>query len=376
MADQVQVQRAEWRGEEDFLPEEQLLDRLRRLYRQYGYRPYRMSKFEKYELYAGNKDFLVSDRVITFSDTNGELLALKPDVTLSIVKSVQFRKNHVERLCYQENVYRPSGSSRQFREIMQCGLECIGDLDDFGLYEVLCLADRSLRVVSEESVLSVSHLGILKSLFSALHAGEAQGAQLLSLIAARNIHEISALFAARGWEEHLLEDVRALLALSCRLSLLPAELEALGLPWLDEVVLRELRVLAKLSAHTGDRAQFDFSVINDIHYYNGLVFQGFVRGISEKLLSGGRYDSLLERMDRKGAAAGFALYLGLLEQIRQKQEAFDADVLLLYDKETDPVALQAEAERLRAEGKSVSAQRSPDGHFAVVSDLRKEVRHA
>ena len=72
--------------EEVYLPAEKLLFRLRMLYRQYGYQPYRMSKFEKYELYAGNKDFLVSDRVITFNDTNGDLLALKPDVTLSIVK--------------------------------------------------------------------------------------------------------------------------------------------------------------------------------------------------------------------------------------------------------------------------------------------------
>ena len=69
--------------------DEKLLYSLRALYQGYGYRSFRMSKFEKYELYAGNKDFLVNDRVITFSDTNGDLLALKPDVTLSIVRSVK-----------------------------------------------------------------------------------------------------------------------------------------------------------------------------------------------------------------------------------------------------------------------------------------------
>ena len=154
--------------EEICLPEEQLLFRLRTLYRQFGYRPYRMSKFEKYELYAGNKDFLVSDRIITFHDTDGELLALKPDVTLSIVKSTQYRFGCTEKLYYQENVYRPSGSARHFREIMQCGLECIGDLDDYGLFEVLLLADQSLCAVSEDSVLCFSHLGLLKAFFCAL----------------------------------------------------------------------------------------------------------------------------------------------------------------------------------------------------------------
>ena len=47
---------------------------LRSLYRQYGYLPYKMSKFEEYEYYIRNKDFLVSDRIITFTDTNGRLM--------------------------------------------------------------------------------------------------------------------------------------------------------------------------------------------------------------------------------------------------------------------------------------------------------------
>ncbi|MBO7423532.1 MAG: ATP phosphoribosyltransferase regulatory subunit [Oscillospiraceae bacterium] len=376
MANQILQQSGEQTEEERLSPEELLLFRLRKLYRQYGYRPYRMSKFEKYELYAGNKDFLVSDRIITFNDTNGELLALKPDVTLSIVKSAQFHVNRVERLYYQENVYRPSGSAHQFREIMQCGLECIGDLDCYGLFEVLFLADESLRAVSEESVLSFSHLGILKSLFRMLDAGDTQQEQLLSLIAARNLHELSALFAARGWEDRLFQDVKALLAVSCTLSHLPGELEALGLSWLGEGILQELKILAKLSSRTDDRARFDFSVINDIHYYNGLVFQGFVRGISEKFLSGGRYDSLLERMDRKGAAVGFAVYLGLLEQLRQPEETFEADVLLLYDEKTDPEALLDAEKALHAEGKSVSAQRSMAGRYAQVLDLREEACNA
>ena len=57
--------------------DEKAVYRLRSLYRSYGYTPYKMSKFEEYDLYVRNKDFLVSDRVITFTDTGGKLLALK-----------------------------------------------------------------------------------------------------------------------------------------------------------------------------------------------------------------------------------------------------------------------------------------------------------
>ena len=85
-----------------------------------------MNKFEEYDLYAHHKDFLVSDSVITFTDGSGKLLALKPDVTLSIVKNSKDLAAGVEKLFYTENVYRVAKGSRNFREIMQVGLECLG----------------------------------------------------------------------------------------------------------------------------------------------------------------------------------------------------------------------------------------------------------
>ena len=68
-------------------PRERIGFLLRSLYAGYGYNRYRMGKFEEYDLYSRNKDFLFSEGVITFTDTNGRLMALKPDVTLSIVKN-------------------------------------------------------------------------------------------------------------------------------------------------------------------------------------------------------------------------------------------------------------------------------------------------
>ncbi|MBQ5649696.1 MAG: ATP phosphoribosyltransferase regulatory subunit, partial [Clostridia bacterium] len=84
---------------------------LRTLFRQYGYLPFKMSKFEEYDLYVKNKDFLVSDKVITFSDTNGKLMALKPDVTLSIIKNGEDEAGCKQKVYYNENVYRVSGST-------------------------------------------------------------------------------------------------------------------------------------------------------------------------------------------------------------------------------------------------------------------------
>ena len=66
---------------------ERAMYNLRNLYESYGYSQYKMSKFEEYDLYVRNKSFLVSDHIITFTDTDGKLMALKPDVTLSIIKN-------------------------------------------------------------------------------------------------------------------------------------------------------------------------------------------------------------------------------------------------------------------------------------------------
>ena len=62
---------------------------LRRLFESFGYKKYRMSKFENYDLYAENKSFLKNESIITFHDLSGKLMALKPDVTLSIVKNAK-----------------------------------------------------------------------------------------------------------------------------------------------------------------------------------------------------------------------------------------------------------------------------------------------
>ena len=97
------------------------------LYSRAGYRSYRIEGSSiPTSYYSRNKDFLLSDRVITFTDTNGKLKALKPDVTLSIVKNIEDTPAALNRLFYDENVYRVSGRTGTFR-IMQMGLECIGD---------------------------------------------------------------------------------------------------------------------------------------------------------------------------------------------------------------------------------------------------------
>lgn len=330
---------------------------LRSLYRSCGYMRYKMSKFEEYDFYVRNKDFLVSDSVITFTDTTGKLMALKPDVTLSIVKNTRDVPGCVQKVYYNENVYRVSGSARSFREIVQLGLECIGDIDDYSIFEVLSLAAKSLQTISEDSVLSISHLGLLSDILCDLP--QEKRASILSLIRDKNAHELE-----KACTDASIDDRYRLLSALIECSGSPAQV----LPRLEALLGKTPAVcqLKRLtSAFEGTALarilRIDLSVINDINYYNGIVFKGFVEGVPQSVLSGGQYDLLMQKMQRRSGAIGFAVYTDLLERLHPSSREYDADTVLLYDANADVKDVAAAVSALQKDGRRVIAQRSvPD----------------
>ena len=146
---------------EHLQPKERASFALRSLYETAGCRKYHMGRFEEYSLYQENRSFLSSEQVITFTDLDGRLLALKPDVTLSIAKTAQPAPGETLRYYYHENVYRPSAESHTFKEISQMGLELLGAVGEAEVQQAVCLAAQSLAALGAEWVLEVSHMGYL-----------------------------------------------------------------------------------------------------------------------------------------------------------------------------------------------------------------------
>ena len=339
--------------------DERMVYDLRELYRRHGYTRFKMNKFEEYDLYSKNKDFLVSDNVITFTDTNGRLMALKPDVTLSIVKNAKWQRGCVQKVYYNENVYRVSRSTHAFEELMQAGLECIGDLDTVQLCEVTLLAARSLQQVSECFVLDISHMGIVSAMMESMALSSDARDAVLRAISEKNTHGVRAACTESGVNETLCEKLLQLMKLYGPIcDTLPA-LDALCKDLAVSEALQELHAIADVLQINGlsDQTRLDFSVIHDIHYYSGIVFQGFVDGIPSSILIGGRYDRLLHKMHKQGGAIGFAVYLDLLERLHREARACDADILCLYDEKTDPSELSRAVSAWNEQGKSVLLQK-------------------
>lgn len=338
--------------------EELAVFHLRSLYRARGYRPYKMSKFEEYDLYARNKHFLVSENIITFTDTNGKLMALKPDVTLSIIKNSKDVVGSVQKLYYDENVYRVSKGTHAFRELTQVGLECLGEVDDYCIAEVLSLAADSLAEISPDYVLDVSDLELLGAVLDEVGVSADRMAEMIQCIGEKNVHGAVALASEFGASAQAIEKLRAIATLSGSPETALDTLRAL-LPDCKEEIDRLSRVIAALSRHVKKGSvRLDFSVVNDMSYYNGIVFKGFVRDVPAGVLSGGQYDRLMEKMGRKAKAIGFAVYLDLLERLGKDVPAFDVDTVLLYDDTTAPEVLAAMAEERIATGECVVLQRA------------------
>lgn len=331
---------------------------LRRMYRQYGYLPYKVSKFEEYDLYMQNKAFLTSENVLAFSDMDGKLMALKPDVTLSIIKNTK-DEGDLLKVCYAEQVYRVPRGAKGFKEIMQTGLEVIGAVDAYTMGEVLMLAARSLETISGEYALDVADLGIVSGILAGENLTDAQRAQLIALISDKNLHGLMAQCEAFGLNESTTRLLGNLVTVYGPFEETLPLYEAMALPEACAAALCDLRaVLSMMQAYGVRHINLDFSVVNDMNYYNGLIFSGFIDGVPASLLSGGRYDYLMQKMGRSGQAMGFAVYLDQLERLMDTRGGYDVDALILYDGATQPQRIIDAVQLATAQGQSVRVQRA------------------
>lgn len=344
--------------------EERITLYLRSLYESYGYSKYRMGKFEEYDLYLENKNFLKSPNVITFHDLDGRVLALKPDVTLSIAKNTHATAQSSEKFYYLENVYRLDKPSGGYREISQLGLECIGSLDLISIVEVLGLAQRTLAEIGAGTGaahrMQISHMGFLVSLLDGLGVEASVRSELLECIRGKNRHELKKRAAEAGVTPAaagLLMTAAELCGEFCE-TLKRARGVAITQSMTDALDQLEAAYDLLKAAGQEEDIVLDFSLVNDIDYYDGIVFQGYVEGVPRALLAGGCYGNLLRKFGRELEAIGFAVYLNELNLLFRGRLRNDVDALILYDGCTDAAGLIRAADVLKKAGARVRLEKT------------------
>lgn len=260
---------------------ESFILKLRDLFQDNGYSPFRMSKFEEYDFYADKKDFLPSKHILTFTDADGRLMALRPDVTLSLIKRAKNGKYY-----YSENVYRVPKHSSSFTEISQTGAEIIGDIHSSDLAELLSIALASLEILADgrNFILAIADAKQLLQ-FDEIKSNP----EIIRLIEHKNIHTLRNFNPT----QKLLE-----------LCELDGSVDD-ALPFLNQDTANIINCIPH------EHLRIDFSVVksDNIRYYNGIVFNGFIQGVPESVISGGQYNIM------NVSGAGFAVYLDVIERV-------------------------------------------------------------
>lgn len=344
--------------------EERITYALRTLYHESGYTPFKMSRFEEYDMYIKNRNFVGSGNIVSFTDPGGRLLALKPDVTLSIIKNYKETEGAVSKVYYNENVYRPDKSTHEIKEIMQSGIECLGDIGEIDQCEVVSLAIKSLETLSENYILDISSVGVVKGLLEAAGVDAGVEKNILRLLGDKNSFALRSLCEENGVGSAICEIAVSLCELSGKATEAIGKLEKLCINREMMDAASELKKLVEnLSACSmADNIYIDFSIIGDTKYYNGIVFRGYVDLLPKSVLAGGRYDNLLKGMGKSGGAIGFAVYSDMLERIDNAAKEYDTDVLLIYD-DASFAEIKNAADSLKARGKSVNIQKCDNGAY-------------
>ena len=294
---------------------ERIARRVQDLFAGAGYAPIETPTLESMAaMQAGGR---IPSSPFKFFDATGDLVTMRPDVTLQVARMCATRLADVDRplrFRYLQRVFRDTGAkaSADAREQKQVGIECIGTTGPEADAEVIGLFAQALEVAGvADFKLSLATVGVLRALLAASSAPEAWKDDLLEAFHRSNLVDVDRLvdraadkgskFAPvireisriRGGVEAI-ERVRALTApLGCDGAL-------------DEF---EQTYALLVDAGLADRILVDFSVMSSFDYYTGIVFEAFAPGIGQPIGSGGRYDKLLSAFGADRPAAGFAFYL-------------------------------------------------------------------
>ena len=311
--------------------EESLVLKLRDLYEKYGYFKLKTNKFEKYSFYLNSKHFFNDDKMITFTDFNGNLLALKPDNTFSIAKNSRIKLNQVRKIYYNDSIYRVCEKNKGYEKINQSGIECIGDIDFYNIYEVVGLAAESLQTISDECILNISHLGVVLTLLKDFNI-EQKKLQLFKFIEGKNIPGVKALCNIVGIPQEIAEQIFNLISTYGPAKIaIPKLIDKMKNVEAIEYLNELQQIVETIQNKTKVKFIVDMSITTGfMNYYDGLIFKGFVKNIPSHVLMGGQYTKLLKHIGKPGRAIGFSVYLDLINNSKSPKK-YDIDIFLLYD---------------------------------------------
>ena len=312
----------------NLINENSIVSNLINIYERFGFKKIKLSKFEDYNLYNNNKDFLQTEHILTFMNLNGNLKSLRPDVTLSIVKKIlKDNEKETQKIYYIEDIYKIV--SNEYEEIPQVGVEIIGKLNNYSNLEIISMAIESLKSINKNYILEISNIDFISAIFDEINLEENLKIEILNNIYLKNKHDLEKLLNKNvdcKYKKYILSFVELL----GNYKYILKKLKSLIINKKMQKSYEELKSLSFVFElyNNFDKILLDFSIESQLGYYNGIIFKGYIKESNDIILSGGRYDKLLNKFNSNKNAIGFAIYM---DKLYEKNKTSDfIDILILY----------------------------------------------
>lgn len=281
----------------------------------WGYAPVETPVVESYQVVSAARPESGEAEPFRLLDSDGELLALRPDMTLPIARVAATRladDPEPLRVRYVAPVFREHASFRgQARQFTQAGVELIGAKGPAADAEIVALAAEALRAVGlADSTIAIGSVEVLRALVDAADMPDWWGTAVLRAAHARNLPEVLRLASVPGVPAKVGDALARVLRTRGRSDAIDTcgdVLAACGRPEAADGVRKMYAILAELGY--SDEVVVDFGTVRSFGYYTGMVMQVYAPGLGLPVGGGGRYDRLLASFDRPAPAAGFAIGL-------------------------------------------------------------------
>ena len=305
-------------GVQDVLPREcsiltELKLKLERKFSLAGFSPVLSAGLEYYETFSGKENAVPEERMFKMTDTDGKLLVLRPDTTLSIARIAATKLNSDRaRLSYFADKYDlENGGGLSSREIYQAGVECLGEEGAFSdaqciAFAIECLKEAGLR----DFIIDIGHVGYFKGLLEESGLSPFEAEDVRACINRKDTMNAERLLKKAGVSGDALNNILALPALFGGREVFSVA-EALTHNSCARKAVDDLKNIDRLLTEMGYEGyiSYDLGMIKPLSYYSGILFSGLVKDLGAPVLSGGRYDNLADAFGKHMPAVGFAMGL-------------------------------------------------------------------
>jgi len=266
-----------------------------------------------------------------FFDENGELLALRSDMTIPIARLAASRfanDGGPLRLCYIGNAYRAVRPQRgQLRQFMHAGVELLGAPAPDGTAEVIEVLSTALDAVGlDRAVLGLGDAALYRQLLATFDVADDAAARIVDRLADHDLVGLELeVNAVDGLGDRDRETLLRLPVMRGGAEVLERARE-LGGARVERAAERlQATYEALVERGVAGRVQLDLGLLRDLGYYTGSILEVYDPALGHILGGGGRYDDLVGRFGRAMPAAGFSLYLERVHLAQLEEERVEAE---------------------------------------------------